>query len=81
MSRTAFLKEHAPEAPADIDVRFWCGIEDKSELPQAYKSAAQVTKAISEHELAHIVDRIIPYGSIMAGDWESEAPWRRKGKK
>lgn len=78
MSRTAFLKEHAPEAPADIDVRFWCGVEDKSELPQAYKSAAQVTKAISEHELAHIVDRIIPYGSIMAGDWEKDAPWRRK---
>lgn len=81
MSRTAFLREHQPDAPKDIDARFWCGIEDKSELPEAYKSAAQVIGAIEEHGLATIVDRVMPYGSIMAGDWEQDAPWRKKREK
>ena len=76
MSRTQFLKENNPDQPQDIDVRFWCGLEDKSELPEAYKSAAQVTDAIKENGLANIVDRVMPYGSIMAGDWEQDAPWR-----
>jgi hypothetical protein len=27
-----------------------------------------------------VVDTIEPIGSIMAGDWQQDAPWRRKGK-
>jgi tRNA-splicing ligase RtcB len=30
--------------------------------------------------LAAISDVIEPYGSIMAGDWEQDAPWRKKKK-
>ena len=78
MSRTRFLRENDPEPPADIDYRFWCGIPDKSELPQAYKPSRGVIDAIKKHNLANIVDRVLPYGSIMAGDWEQEAPWRKK---
>ncbi len=81
MSRTAFLRDHQPDAPEDIDVRFWCGIEDKSELPQAYKSAETVIRGIEEHGLANVLDRVMPYGSIMAGDWEQDAPWRKKREK
>ncbi len=24
-----------------------------------------------------MVDEVIPYGSIMAGDWERDAPWKK----
>ena len=27
---------------------------------------------------ADIVDEVIPYGCIMAGDWQKDAPWRKK---
>lgn len=81
MSRTRFLKEHEPSMPAGIDARFYCGIPDKSELPDAYKSADQVREQIHKHELAKIADAVEPYGSIMAGDWERDAPWRKKNRK
>ncbi len=80
MSRTRFKRENSPEMPKDIDVRFYCGIADPSELPQAYKSAAQVTGQIDKHGLAKVADRVMPVGSMMAGDWEEEAPWRIKAR-
>jgi tRNA-splicing ligase RtcB (3'-phosphate/5'-hydroxy nucleic acid ligase) len=33
-----------------------------------------------QYGLAAISDVIEPYGSIMAGDWEQDAPWRKKKK-
>lgn len=81
MSRTRFLKEHKPQIPTDIDVRFYCGIPDLSELPEAYKSAEQMRTQIDKHQLAEVVDTVLPYGSIMAGDWEHDAPWRKKSRK
>lgn len=63
-----------------LDVRFFSGNADVSELPGAYKNAAQVKAQISEYGLAEIVDEVIPYGSIMAGDWQKNAPWRNKKK-
>src|SRR5690606_13360456 len=56
-----------------LDVRFFSGNADVSELPGAYKNAAQVKAQISEYGLAEIVDEVIPYGSIMAGDWQKNA--------
>ncbi|MCS3795148.1 hypothetical protein GGD38_000486 [Chitinophagaceae bacterium OAS944] len=29
---------------------------------------------------AETVPEIMPYGCIMAGDWENDAPWRKKFK-
>ncbi|MDE4297063.1 RtcB family protein [Phaeobacter gallaeciensis] len=78
MSRTQFLRENEPEHPKGIDARFWCGTPDLSELPAAYKNAQKVVNAIEHHSLATIADRIMPYGSIMAGDWEQNAPWRNR---
>ncbi len=87
MSRTRYLREvigaRATQDVMDaetkgLDVRFWCGKPDLSELPGGYKSAAQVVGQIGKQKLADIADYIDPYGSIMAGDWEQDAPWRKK---
>jgi tRNA-splicing ligase RtcB len=88
-SRTAYMRRHAGKTEAEmvaeqtkgIDARFFCGIPDVSELPGAYKSAAAVRRQIAEYGLAEVVDTIEPIGSIMAGDWQRDAPWRKKKRK
>ena len=61
-----------------LDARFFSGNIDITELPSAYKDARFVAQEIEAHKLANIADYIDPYGSIMAGDWEKDAPWRKK---
>ncbi|SHN12044.1 RtcB family protein [Roseibium suaedae] len=61
-----------------LDVRFYSGHADVSELPSAYKSAASVRSQIGHYGLADVVDEVLPFGSIMAGDWKRGAPWRKK---
>ncbi len=63
---------------AGIDARFWSGHIDVSELPSPYKPAATVRAQMARYGLAEVVDEIVPYGCIMAGDWERDAPWRRR---
>lgn len=63
---------------AGIDARFFMGMTDISELPSAYKNAAAVRRQIDSFGLAEVVDEVIPFGCIMAGDWEANAPWRQK---
>ena len=63
---------------AGIDARFFMGMTDISELPSAYKNAAAVRRQIEGFGLAEVVDEVIPFGCIMAGDWEASAPWRNK---
>ncbi|MFQ6552298.1 RtcB family protein [Aestuariibius insulae] len=63
-----------------LDVRFYSGNVDISELPSAYKPAATVRDQMARYKLADVVDEIEPYGSIMAGDWERDAPWRKKAQ-
>jgi tRNA-splicing ligase RtcB (3'-phosphate/5'-hydroxy nucleic acid ligase) len=85
-SRTQHKRIMAGETDADIfaretkgiDARFWCGTIDISELPSAYKDADQVQAQMDQFDLATVVDRIQPYGAIMAGDLEKDAPWRNK---
>ena len=38
-------------------------------------------RQIAEYGLAEVVDTIEPIGSIMAGDWQRDAPWRKKKAK
>ena len=61
-----------------LDIRSYFERHDLSELPSAYKSAEQVQRQIKKHSLAHVVDYVDPYGSIMAGEliWDK----RKKGK-
>lgn len=88
-SRTAHMKSLANRNPEDvlaeetqgIDARFWLGKHDLSELPSAYKDAQSVQDDMDKFGLASVCDRVLPYGSIMAGDWQQDAPWRRKKRK
>jgi RNA-splicing ligase RtcB len=88
LSRTQHLKTHGDALKEELaalqarglDVRSYCGIPDHSELPSAYKNATAVRAQIEKYDLAEVIDEVVPYGSIMAGDWQQDAPWR-KGKK
>jgi len=85
-SRSQHLRENAESLKDELaalqaqglDIRSFCGIPDHSELPSAYKNADAVRFQIAKYGLAQITDEILPYGSIMAGDWEKDAPWRKK---
>ncbi|MCI4669593.1 MAG: RtcB family protein [Bacteroidia bacterium] len=85
VSRTAHKRSKAGKTDeaifeaetAGLDVRFFSKNIDISELPSAYKNAQTVQKQMKEFGLGEVVDRILPYGCIMAGDWEKDAPWRR----
>lgn len=61
-----------------LDVRFYSGKIDISELPSAYKNADTVQAQMEEFGLGEVIDRIMPYGCIMAGDYEFNAPWKKK---
>ncbi len=86
LSRSAHRRQNAGRSQAEIlaaetagiDARFFCGVPDITELPSAYKDAASVRAQIERYGLAEIVDEVIPHGCIMAGDWEVNAPWRKK---
>lgn len=63
---------------AGLDVRFFSNEIDITELPSAYKNATNVREQMAEFGLGEVVDEVLPYGSIMAGDWQKNAPWRKK---
>ena len=89
VSRTQHIKSKSgktihevfAEETAGLDVRFFSGNVDISELPSAYKNAENVKKQMKQFNLGEVVDEIMPYGSIMAGDWQKDAPWRRRKRK
>jgi RNA-splicing ligase RtcB len=68
------------EETQGLDIRFFSNNIDISELPSAYKDAHSVKRQMQEFGLGEVVDEIMPYGCIMAGDWETDAPWRKKFK-
>jgi RNA-splicing ligase RtcB len=63
------------EETAGLDIRFFSGQSDITELPSAYKNASKVKEQIKHFNLGTIVDEIKPYGCIMAG--EIDKPWRK----
>jgi RNA-splicing ligase RtcB len=66
MRRTDKHKSYAEETKG-IDARFFYNQPDFSELPSAYKSAEGIIEQMKKFNLGEVVDRVIPYGSIMAG--------------
>ena len=66
---------------AGLDIRFFSGHVDISELPSAYKNAQTVQDQMKEFGLGEVVDEIMPYGCIMAGDWKIDAPWKKRKKR
>lgn len=89
MSRTQYRKSKAERTNLDVfmeeteglDVRFYSNEIDVTELPSAYKNAATVRAQMQEFGLGEIKDEVLPYGSIMAGDWQKNAPWKNKRRK
>lgn len=75
------LQEVFVEETKDIDARFFSKHIDISELPSAYKDARNVQQQMKEFGLGEVVDEILPYGCIMAGDWQIDAPWKKRKKK
>ncbi len=69
------------EETAGLDVRFFSNEIDISELPSAYKNATTVRKQMDEFGLGNVVDEVIPYGCIMAGDWQKNAPWKKRKRR
>lgn len=68
------------EETEGLDIRFFSNHIDISELPSAYKNAEMVKRQMKEFGLGEVLDEIIPYGCIMAGDWEIDAPWKVKAR-
>jgi RNA-splicing ligase RtcB len=89
LSRSAHKRQYADESDAAIfaretaglDVRFFSREIDISELPSAYKNAQAVREQMQEFGLGTVLDEVMPYGCIMAGDWKRKAPWKKKKKK
>lgn len=64
-----------------LDARFFSGKIDISELPSAYKDADSVQRDMDKFGLAKVVERIEPYGCMMAGE-QPPQPWiEAKAKK
>ncbi len=68
------------EETEGLDIRFFSNHIDISELPSAYKNAQHVQDQMKEFGLGEVVDEVLPYGCIMAGDWDIDAPWKVKAK-
>ncbi len=75
------VQEVFREETKGLDVRFFSNEIDITELPSAYKSAANVRNQMAEFKLGNVIDEIMPYGSIMAGDCQKNAPWRNRKKR
>ena len=67
------------EETSGLDVRFYSSKIDVSELPSAYKNAHSVRTQMEQFDLGTVVDEVLPYGCIMAGEFDK--PWLKKNKK
>ncbi|MBW7675053.1 RtcB family protein [Chryseobacterium chendengshani] len=74
------IEEVFEEETKGLDIRFFTNDIDISELPTAYKSAKNVRAQIEEYGLCEVLDEVMPYGCIMAGDVQKNAPWKNKKK-
>lgn len=74
-------KEIFDKETEGLDIRFYSNEIDISELPSAYKNAATVREQMVEYGLGSVIDEVLPYGCIMAGDVDKNAPWRVKRRK
>ncbi|WP_425459592.1 RtcB family protein [Epilithonimonas xixisoli] len=74
------IDEVFAEETQGLDIRFFTNEIDISELPSAYKSAKNVRAQIEEYGLCEVLDEVMPYGCIMAGDVGKNASWKKKKK-
>ena len=77
-SKTGTIMQIFKEETRGLDVRFFSKEIDITELPSAYKNAKAVRAQMDEFGLGNVVDEVMPYGCIMAGDWQKNAPWKKR---
>lgn len=80
-SKTGTIMQIFNEETKGLDIRFFSKEIDISELPSAYKNAHAVREQMDTFGLGTVIDEVLPYGCIMAGDWQKNAPWRVKRDK
>ncbi|WP_397364068.1 RtcB family protein [Olleya sp. R77988] len=80
-SKTGTTMQIFKEETRGLDVRFFSKEIDITELPSAYKNAKAVRTQMDEFGLGTVIDEVLPYGCIMAGDWQKNAPWKIKREK
>lgn len=79
-SKSGTFQEIFEEETKGLDARFFSNEIDITELPSAYKNAETVRNQMEDFGLGTVIDAVVPYGCIMAGDWKKNAPWKRKNK-
>lgn len=77
-SKTGSIMQIFKEETRGLDVRFFSEEIDITELPSAYKNAKAVRAQMNEFGLGNVIDEVMPYGCIMAGDWQKNAPWKKR---
>ncbi len=77
-SKTGTVQEIFEEETKGLDIRFFSDEIDITELPSAYKNANTVRNQMDEYGLGTVIDEVMPYGCIMAGDWLKNAPWKKR---
>ncbi|APZ45651.1 RNA-splicing ligase RtcB [Polaribacter reichenbachii] len=77
-SKTGTVKDIFREETKGLDIRFFSNEIDITELPSAYKNAATVREQMEEFGLGEVIDEVMPYGCIMAGNWQKNAPWKNR---
>jgi tRNA-splicing ligase RtcB len=78
LSRTKYLKGTSDHTyPEGVEVRFYTGNPDLSELPNAYKNPEYIRSSIKQFSIGEVIDTIEPIGSVMAGHVE----WGKGRKK
>jgi RNA-splicing ligase RtcB len=80
-SKAGTIEEIFEEETKGLDIRFFSEEIDITELPSAYKNAETVRNQMEEFGLGEVIDEVMPYGCIMAGDWKKNAPWKKRRKK
>lgn len=77
-SKTGSIMQIFKEETRGLDVRFFSKEIDITELPSAYKNAKAVRAQMNEFGLGNVIDEVMPYGCIMAGEWKKNAPWKKR---
>jgi len=80
-SKTGTIQEIFDQETNGLDVRFFSNEIDITELPSAYKNAATVRAQMEHFGLGEVIDEVMPFGCIMAGDVSKNAPWKRKKRR
>ncbi len=71
-SKTGTIEEIFNEETKGLDIRLFLKEIDITELPSAYKNSETVRNQMEAYGLGKVIDEVMPYGCIMAGDWQKK---------